>query len=114
MAGRLGLVCRLGNDAAGVSVESEDASAESRRASSWERRVLLNCGALGPGEVFGLRTLNHERDEGDLEDAVDAGGDGGGGGCGVLAMVGLSAALSPFRLAAASSFMAVAGLSESS
>lgn len=128
MAGRLGVVCRLGNDAPGLSVgrsafgvESEDARAESRRASSWERRVLLNCGGLGPGAVLGLRTLNHERDDGDLEEAVDAGGDGGGGGGGwsgalggggEAIVVGLPAALSPFKAAAASSFMAVNRLSE--
>jgi hypothetical protein len=43
-------------------VELEDAKAESLRASSSDKRVLLNGEVLGPGDVLGRRTpLSHPR-----------------------------------------------------
>jgi hypothetical protein len=47
-----------------LAVELEDAKAESLRASSSDKRVLLNGEVLGPGDVFGRRTpLSHPRPE---------------------------------------------------
>jgi hypothetical protein len=53
-------------------VELEDAKAESLRASSSHRKVLLNGEVLGPGDVLGRRTLLSHPRPADLDDVLAA------------------------------------------